>query len=82
MLQACQLAEAGMNRQEVAEAIDITPTAIGLWLKRYADPAHPLNDLAKRLNAALALPRPNHRLRADRMALWHTGALPKPSRHG
>ncbi|MDG0831278.1 hypothetical protein [Roseateles saccharophilus] len=82
MLQACQLAEAGMNRQEIAEAIDITPTAIGLWLRRYADPVHPLNDLAKRLTAALALPRPDHRRRADRMAQWHAGVLPKLSRHG
>ncbi len=81
MLQACQLAEMGMNRQEIAQAIVITPTAIGLWLKRYADPAHPLNDLATRLATALAMPRPDTRRRADRMVLWATGALPKPSRH-
>lgn len=81
MLQACQFAEMGMNRQEVAQALKRTPTAIGQWLRRYADPAHPLNDLAKRLEAALAAPRPDKLRRTDRTLLWQIGELPRPSRH-
>lgn len=81
-LQACQFAELGMNRQEVAQAMDRTPTAIGQWLRRYADPAHPLNDLAKRLEAALAAPRPDKLRRADRMIMWKLGELPRSGRRG
>lgn len=81
MLKACQLAELGMNRLEIAREMECTPTAIGHWLKRYADPSHPLNDLASRLATALAMPRPANLQRADRLVLWRIGALPKPSRH-
>jgi hypothetical protein len=82
MLQACHLAEIGMSRQEVARALDRTPTAIGQWLIRYAEPSHPLHDLAQRLGVALAAPRHGQRQFADRALHRTLGRVQRPGRRG
>ena len=79
LLEACQLAEMGFNRSEVAAQLKRQPAAIGNWLRRYSDPDHELHELAQRLAVALAKPRPNWLRRSDREALWHVGALPRAS---
>ena len=53
LLEACQLAEGGFNRGEIAQALDLAPSAVSNWLNRYADPDHELHELRERLARAL-----------------------------
>jgi len=53
MLKACQFAEGGFNRSEIARAIKCAPSTVSNWLKRYADPNHELHELRERLAGAL-----------------------------
>lgn len=53
MLAACQLAEGGFNRGEIAQELEVAPSAITNWLNRYADPGHELHELRQRLARAL-----------------------------
>ncbi len=53
MLKACQLAEGGFNRGEIAQELEVAPSAITNWLNRYADPGHELHELRQRLARAL-----------------------------
>ncbi len=53
MLKACQLAEGGFNRSEIAQELVVAPSAIANWLNRYADPGHELHELRERLAQAL-----------------------------
>lgn len=53
MLKACQLAEGGFNRSEIAQELGAAPSAITNWLNRYADPGHELHELRERLAQAL-----------------------------